>query len=127
MKERRRSRVMDDLLEAIVADGLPGLTRTVARQISPNQPSFECIQESDNCFQGALTEDDVWDCALDQASCLMDARMSPEVEPPEPPEPPPPPPPPPPPDPRGDIRLGTAVLATLLVYLHHQSKSSRAA
>lgn len=119
MKERHRPRVMDELLDAVEAGGLPGLIKTVARQIGPNQPSFECIQESDNCFQGALTADDVWDCALDQASCLMDARMSPEVEPPEPPEPPPPPPP----EPDGDTRLGTAVLATLLVYLHRRSKS----
>lgn len=118
MKHGQRPRFMDELLRAVEADGQPGLIKAVARQIGPNQPSAECIAESDNCFQGALTEDDVWDCALDQASCLMEEVLEPE--PPEPPEPEPPEPPPPP-DPWGDIRLGTAVLAAMLVYLRHQS------
>jgi len=117
----QRPRIMDDLLRAVEADGRPGLMRAVAREISPNQPSAECIQESDNCFQGASTADDAWGCALDQASCLMDAWMSPEIEPPEPPEPPPPPPP----DPDGYIRLGTAVLAALLMQQHRRGQSER--
>lgn len=62
MKRRHRPGSLDELLEAVEADGVSGLIRTVARQIGPNQPSFECIQESDNCFQGALTADDAWDC-----------------------------------------------------------------
>lgn len=120
VKYRHRSRSLDELLEAVEGDGRSGLMQAVARQIGQNRPSFECIQESDSCFQGALTEDDVWDCALDQASCLMDARMAPEVEPPEPPDPPPPPPP----EPDEDIRVGTVVLATLLVYLHRHGQRS---
>ena len=79
MAKLHRPHSLDELLNAVEADGRSGLIRTVARQIGQSQPSFECIQESDNCFQGALTADDVWDCALDQAICLIDARMSPEV------------------------------------------------
>jgi streptogramin lyase len=118
-----RPRIADELLRAVEAGGLTGLTQAVAREIGPNQPSFECIQESDNCFQGALTAEDAWDCALDQASCLMDAWLSPEVELPEPPEPPPPPPPPPP-DPDGFIRAGTVVLASLLMREHRRGPST---
>lgn len=106
---------MDDLLRAAEADGLRGLTGTIAREIGPNNPQLECI-DADYEASGAMTEEEIWDAALAFAACWMDALVSTDVEPPDPPEPPPPPPP----DPDGYIRVGTAVLAALLVNLERR-------
>lgn len=118
MKQRRRHPVMNDLLDAVEADGLPGLIQAVAREIGPNQPQVECI-DADYTASGAQTAEQIWDAMLEYAACWMDARIPTEVEPPDPPEPPPPPP-----EPDGYIRVGTAVLATLLVYLHRRRPST---
>jgi hypothetical protein len=121
MKERHRPRIMDELLGAVEADGVPGLIQTLAREIGPNQPQVECV-DADYSASGAMSAEEVWDAMLEYAACWMDALISTEVEPPDPPEPPPPPPP----DPDGYIRVGTAVLATLLVYMHRRSRRETA-
>lgn len=118
MKQQRLT-VMDTLLEAVEAEGAPGLIQTVAREIGPNNPDLECI-DADYAADGAMTEEEIWDAMLEFAACWMDARISTDVAPPDPPEPPPPPPP----DPDDDLRVGTVVLATVLVHLERQRRSS---
>jgi hypothetical protein len=118
MKQRRRPPVTNVLLDAVEADGLPGLIQTVAREIGPNQPQVECV-DADYSASGAMTEEDIWDAMLEYAACWMDALISTDVEPPDPPEPPPPPSP----DPDGYIRVGTVVLATLLMDQHRRRRS----
>ena len=117
--KRQRLEVTDTLLEAVETRGVPGLIQTVAREIGPNNPDLECI-DADYAADGAMTAEEIWDAMLEYAACWMDARISTDVAPPEPPEPPPPPPP----DQDGDLRVGTAVLATLLVHLERQRRSS---
>lgn len=115
--DRHPWQVRADLLDALETHGWAGLVQTLARQIGPNQPSAECITEADNCFAGALTADQAWDCALDMAQCIREADMAPE-----PPEPPQPPEPPEPPDRYADVRLADVALATLLLHAHGRPK-----
>jgi hypothetical protein len=114
MRRHQRLPVMDTLLEALETEGAPGLIQTVAREIGPNNPDLDCI-DADYDASGTMTEEEIWDAMLAFAACWMDARISTDVAPPDPPEPPP--------DPDDDIRVGTAVLATLLVHLERQRRS----
>ena len=123
MKDLQR---IKPLAKAVQTDGRPGLVKTVSRMIGENQPSAECIAQADADFASAADAEQVWDAALDMASCLAEAKFEVQPEEPEPPEDPEPPTPPIPPT-RPPVRTGgtaaSLVLAALLVHLHEQKMS----
>jgi hypothetical protein len=111
-----RARQLNVVLRAAQADGLSGLVRTVNVMVDPNGPSAECIQEADDAFASAANAEQVWDAAIDMASCLRAAPIFELPDPPDPPEPPKPPP---------DLGAGCiadVVLAVLLVHLRADGK-----
>lgn len=111
-----RTRLRNDLLEAIQSEGLPGVIRVSYLMVDPDGISAECIAEADNAFESAANADQVWDAALGMADCLRNAPLF-DVAEPEEPEPEPDPVP----DPNfggGKVStVGTQVLAALLVHL----------
>ena len=111
-----RIREVSSTADAIEADGLNGFLLALPRMIRPGGADiFGCVSHADFCMGDASTAEEIWDCALDMAFCIRDAKI--DVEPPEPPEPPEEPETPGDRDPRWPREPATLALAVLLFQL----------
>ena len=132
--KRRLKAVGAAVLDGLEADGLPGLVSAVSREISDDQPSFDCLSEASDAFGSvavddnedveggeSIPDDQTWGAALDMAACLRGALLEPEVpEPPEPPEQPPEPQ-----QPGRGHSMADVVLAALFVHLRKARATRR--
>lgn len=132
-KRRRLKAVGAAVLDGLEANGLPGLVSAVAREISEDQPSFDCLSEASDAFgsvavddsdeeegnvEESIPDEQSWDAALDMADCLRGAILEPDL--PEPPEQPPEPP-----EPDRGHSMADVVLAALLVHLRKEGARRR--
>ena len=111
-----RQRLVNEVADAIETGGLGGLLSALPRMIGPGADISGCVSDADFCMGDAGSAEEFWDCAVDMASCIRDAKV--DVEPPEPPPvPPDDPQPPDEDDPRWPRDPATLALAVLLFQL----------
>jgi|SRR5215211_359371 len=69
-----------DLAEAVDAEGLSGLLRTLPRMKDPLAPDISgCLADAEFCMGQAGSPEESWDCCIDLVWCLREAVANPDL------------------------------------------------